>query len=250
MIFWRVHKLPNLNPRVVGDIAYPNRMAKSNAPLNVGGVTEITVNVAGTGYSVGEQLTIAAPPPGGIQAKAEIETVDSGGEILTVKITNPGAGYTVAPTPTITSPGVGGTFNVAVISAIVPANYGRIYSTDNFGKLINPPTAASVVDFTNGILQAQATTVTGDGNTRVQVVTAPTRITLKAEAGLKKNDKVDLAVIDATTPDQEKVQKGSNTFSTGYVGKIFEIETKNADGSVKEVTVDDDLVQVDMGVAQ
>lgn len=242
--------MPNLNPRKIGDLPYPNRMAVSNAPLNVGGITEITVNAAGTGYAVGEQLTIAAPPPGGIQAKAEIETVDSGGEILTVKITNPGAGYTVAPTPTITSPGVGGTFNPAVIGDIVPVVFGRIYSTDAEGRLIIPPTAVSIVDLTNGILQAQADTFTGDGNTRVQVVTPPTRIILKAEAGLKKNDKVQLAIIDADNPDQEKVTKGVITHDEAHLGRVFEIDTTNTDGSIKEVTVDNDLVVIDLGVAQ
>lgn len=242
--------MPNLNPRVIGDLPYPNRMAVSNAPLNVGGIIEITVNAAGTGYAVGDQLIIAAPPPGGIQAKAEVETIDTLGEILTVKITDPGTSYTAAPTPTIPNATTQATFNVAVIGDIVPVVLGRIYTTDDEGRLIIPPTAASIVDLTNGILQAQADTFTGDGNTRVQVVTPPTRILLKAEAGLKKNDKVQLAIIDATNPDQEKVTKGVATHDEAHLGRIFEIDTTNTDGSIKEVTIDNDLVVIDLGVAQ
>lgn len=246
--------MPNRNPRKIGDLPYPNRSATTNVELNVGGIlTAPAPSVAGSGYAVGEQLTVAAPPSGGIQAVIEIATVDGSGGILTLKIVKPGAGYTSAPTPSdpaVTS-GSGATYTATTLMSIVPVFLGRIYTTDATGRLIDPPTAASVVNLTNGILQARATTVTGDGFTKVQVVTPPTRILLKDKAGgLKINDKVQLGVLNATTPDQEAVVIGVTSFDTAHVGRIFEIDTKNTNGSKKLVSEAGDLLVIDMGVAQ
>jgi len=246
--------MPNLNPRKIGDLPYPNRSATSHVDLNVGGIeTAPAPSVAGSGYTVGEQLTVAAPPSGGIQAVIEIATVDGSGGILTLKITKPGAGYTAAPTPSDPVPTTGGgaTYSATTITAVVPSFLGRIYTTDSAGRLLDPPTAGSVVDLTNGVLQARATTVTGDGFTKVQVVTPPTRILLKDKVGgLKKNDKVSLGVLDATTPDQESVVIGASTFDPAHVGRVFEIDTKNTDGSEKLIAAVNDLLVIDTGVAQ
>lgn len=253
MIFWRDLKLPNLNPRVVGDLPYPNRMAISNAPLNVGGVTNIDINVPGINYKVGDELIIDAPPVGGIQAKAVVTLVKltaPEGEILAIEITDPGAGYTGAPAVTIGPSGTGATFNGVTVSTIIPITFGLIYTTDTAGRLIVPVAASSSAILTKGVLQAQATTFDGDGNTRVQVATPPSRIILKADAGLKKNDMVQLFTPTPTTTNQEKVKAGSVIYDTGHLGRIFEIETHNADGSVKEVTIDNDLVVIDLGVSQ
>jgi len=243
--------MPNLNPRVIGDLPYPNRSATTRSDLNVGGLLTAPITTPGTGYTIGEQVTITSPPSGGIQAVAEIETVDGAGGILTIKVTNPGAGYTVAPTISDPSPttGTGAVYDTSTISSVVPVFLGRIYTT-SAGRLIIPTAAGSVADLTDGVLQVRATTVIGDGFTQVQVVTPPTRILLKAPAGIKLNDKVDLDTPTASTVDQEKVKKGGNTFSSGYIGRVFEIDTKNTDGSKKLVTVDNDLVVIDMGVAQ
>lgn len=246
--------MPNLNPRVIGDLPYPNRSSTTRANLSVGGITIAPPpTTPGADYTVGEQLTVAAPPSGGIQAIIEIATVDGSGGILTLKIVNPGAGYTSAPALSDPIPTTGdgnAVYDVVVLSSVVPVFLGRIYTTDGSGRLIVPTAATSEADLTNGVLQARATTVTGDGFTQVQVATAPSRILLKVPAGIKINDKVDLATPTATTVDQEKVKKGGNAFSSGYLGRVFEIDTKNTDGSKKLVTVDNDLVIIDLGVAQ
>jgi len=244
--------MPNLNPRKIGDLPYPNRSATTNVDLNVGGVLTVTATTPGTGYTVGEQVTIAAPPSGGIQAVAEIETVDGSGAILTLKVSKPGAGYTVAPAVTDPVPTTGtGAVYLATISDVVPVFLGRIYTTGSDGRLIDPPTVGSVVDLTSGVMQSRATTVTGDGFTKVQVVTPPTRVLLKDKVGgLKINDKVSLGVINATTPDQESVVIGSNVFDPAHVGRVFEIDTKNTDGSKKLIAAVNDLLVIDMGVAQ
>lgn len=245
--------MPNLNPRVIGDLPYPNRSATTNVDLNVGEIISIGVDAAGTGYVVGAPLTI--PPPGnsaGTQATAEVETITvATGAILTVLITNSGTGYSGTVSPTIPSATTQATFNAAGVQALVPAILGRIYTTDSAGRLLNPPTAASVVDLTNGVLSARATTVTGDGFTKVQVVTPPTRVLLKDKAGgLKINDKVSLGILAANLPDQESVVIGSTTFDPAHVGRVFEIDTKNPDGSKKLVGEAGDLLVIDMGVSQ
>ena len=135
---------------------------------------------------------------------------------------------------------------------IVPAFLGRIYTTDSSARLIIPTAASSEADLTNGILQSRATTVIGDGFTSVQVVTPPSRILLKAKvAGLKINDKVSLGVLSATSPDQESVVAANLTaFDLAYVGRVFEIDTKNADGTKKLIAAVGDLLVIDLGVSQ
>lgn len=239
--------MPNLNPRIPGDLPYPQYSRVTDAPLNVGGVLSITITTGGLGNVVGAPFTIAAPPAGGIQATAEVLTVNASGTVLTAKVTNPGAGYATAPA--VSLPGSTGTnVYVAVITTIIPVVEGRVYTTDTTGRLIIPAVTTNVADLTKGILQALATTVTGDGNIDVQVALPPSRIILKAPPGLKKNDRVDIATPTSSTVTQDKVEVNAGAFNKGYLGRIFEIDTKNADGSRKLVTVDDDLVVVDLGV--
>ena len=246
--------MPNLNPRKIGDLPYPNRSATTNMELSLGGLLGVGISAAGTGYLVGAPLTITAPQIGDLQAEAVVGTVGATGNILTVLITNPGAGYSAVPTVTIPLATTQATFSPITVTDNIPVTLGKIYTTGTsattLGRLINPPTAASLTDLTQGVFQARATTVAGDGFTKVQVTTPPTRILLKAPAGIKVNQKVDLAILTTTTPDQERVKAGTATFSKGYLGRVFGIETKDSKGSKKLVTELDDLVVVDTGVAQ
>jgi hypothetical protein len=61
------------------------------------GISAINITAPGTLYSPGDAIDIGPPNLPGIQATAEVTTVDGGGGILTVTITNPGEGYTVVP---------------------------------------------------------------------------------------------------------------------------------------------------------
>jgi hypothetical protein len=61
-------------------------------------VSSITVTAPGLLYAPGDAIDIGPPNlPGGIQAVAEVTTVDGGGGILTITITNPGEGYSIVP---------------------------------------------------------------------------------------------------------------------------------------------------------
>lgn len=251
MIFWRLEvSMPNLNPRVIGDLPYPNRSATTHMDLNIGEVTNIDINAPGSGYVVGEKLIIAAPTgTGGIQAEAEVTEVDGTGGITEITITNVGSGYTAVPAVTIVNATTQGSFDGVAVSTIVAITKGLIYTSDANGRLIVPIAVAGIAQLLNGIFQARASTTPGDGFTKVQVVTAPTRILLKANPFIQVNAKVDM-LASGTTVTQDKVRDGANSFQAGYVGRVFEIETKNPDGSKKLVTDTDDLVVIDLGVSQ
>jgi len=251
--------MPNLNPRVIGDLPYPNRSATSHAGLSVGGIqTAAPPTTPGSGYEVGETLTVTVAPFPGQTAVIQIATVDANGGILTLNIVNPGSNYQPLPTPlpVLTNPavtaGTGAVYAAVTITAIVPVVKGRIYVADGNGNLVVPPTVAASSDpnLLSGIMQARTSTSPGDGFTKVQVVVPPSRIILRAEPGLALNEKVRIDIIDTNNVNQEKVRLSSSTFSIGFIGRIFEVETKNPDGSKKVFTEDNDLVVIDLGASQ
>lgn len=75
-----------------------------------GGVVSLEVSEGGSGYQSVPQIVIAAPPSGGVQAKAE--AVVSGGSVVSYRITEPGQGYSTAPAVSF----VGGVPSVAAVA--------------------------------------------------------------------------------------------------------------------------------------
>ena len=67
------------------------------------GVASISIDVAGTGYLVGEAIT--ATGGGGTGFAAEVATIGGSGEITGVTITSEGSGYTSTPTLSVTTGG-------------------------------------------------------------------------------------------------------------------------------------------------
>lgn len=129
----------------------------------------------------------------------------------------------------------------------VAGTKGDIFTLDAAGRLIKPVTTTSVADLTKGARQAMATfTDPGAEDTNdVQVLSAGSRILIKADANLVPGQEVELkAVTSTTTPD--KVMAGVAPRSKGFLGRIFEIYTKGTDGAVKQVTADNDLVVVEL----
>ncbi len=76
-----------------------------------GAIDSVTAGTAGTGYSVGDHGVVAG---GGVSATVTVATVDTAGEILTLKIDNAGVGYT---TPSVTFPGSGSGTGTATATA-------------------------------------------------------------------------------------------------------------------------------------
>ncbi|MEM0967157.1 MAG: hypothetical protein AAGJ81_13515 [Verrucomicrobiota bacterium] len=66
-----------------------------------GGIEEITVNTAGSGYTSVPDVTISG---GGGSGAAAIASISSGGIITGITITDSGTGYTSSPTVTISNP--------------------------------------------------------------------------------------------------------------------------------------------------
>lgn len=92
--------------------------------IDHGQVKGVNVGTAGTNYSQGVTITFAAAPGGGTTATGT--PVIQNGAFTGVTVTNPGAGYTVAPAVTITKPtavtgvtatGNSGEFTITVGSA-------------------------------------------------------------------------------------------------------------------------------------
>lgn len=67
---------------------------------------ELSINAAGTGYSVGDNLTIPTPDPNGTDLIIEVATVGGSGEVLTFTLVQAGTGFRNGDT--IASTGGGG----------------------------------------------------------------------------------------------------------------------------------------------
>lgn len=80
------------------------------------GVRTTTIAQAGTGYEVGD--AISATGGGGTGFAATVATVDEDGKILTIAVTNNGAGYSSAPTLAVASDAGTGAQITATIGAL------------------------------------------------------------------------------------------------------------------------------------
>lgn len=122
------------------------------------------------------------------------------------------------------------------IFAAVTIAKGVVYTKNATGELI-----VAGADLSQGIFQAKATpevvpAVAGD---KVQVLGPRTRmIFTDAVGGLVVGEDV------ITDPNTTNVVTGAKT-ATNYVGKVFEIYTRNTDSSKKKVTVAGDRVIVE-----
>lgn len=122
------------------------------------------------------------------------------------------------------------------INATVTILKGVIYTKNAAGNLVVAGT-----DLSNGIFQAAATpeiapAVDGD---EVQVLGPRTRMIF--------DDTVGSLVVGEdviTSPNTTNVVSGAKT-ATNYIGKVFEIYTRNTDSTKKKVTVSGDKVIVE-----
>lgn len=124
------------------------------------------------------------------------------------------------------------------ISAGVTITKGKIYTKDGNGELVVPTTT-----LVKGIYQARATptvnipALAGD---KVQTLNLRSRILMVDSAGgLVEGDEV------VNTVDTDEVVIGDKS-SVLHIGRVFEISTKDAQGTKKKVADAGDLVIVDM----
>lgn len=108
-----------------------------------GQVTTISPHTGGSGYNVGDQLTIAAVGTQGVQFLCEVSSISAGGVITGLKIVWGGNGYTAGSYTNIPvayyagAGGLGATVNITV-------------SAYNFGQIIDPDWP------TNGAMQVNS----------------------------------------------------------------------------------------------
>ncbi|MDI5890599.1 phage tail tube protein [Halomonas rhizosphaerae] len=101
---YRVYELSEMpqSPNVLWAVGWSNG---TEAPRTGGSVGEVNVDSGGSGYT-DATVTLGAPDdPDGKQATAS--AVVSGGEIVSISVTEPGSGYETAPTVTISDSGSG-----------------------------------------------------------------------------------------------------------------------------------------------
>jgi hypothetical protein len=96
-------------------VAYIGSGAVLSPTVTGGAITAIVATTPGTGYTVGQALSIAEV--GGSGAAAQVDTIDANGGILTVTVSSGGTGYT---TPTI---GIANPISFGVSAAIPTGPY-------------------------------------------------------------------------------------------------------------------------------
>lgn len=112
--------------------------------LNVGQVVTVRVTNGGSLYGSEDTVAFTVAPDGGVTATGTLVVV--GGTITGVTITNPGAGYLVAPTATITTATGSSAILTAVIAPVVEDNSKIVFvdvaeaqKTTNRAKGIKTP---------------------------------------------------------------------------------------------------------------
>jgi hypothetical protein len=82
---------------------------------NTGGITAVAVNAAGSGYRIGDVITVS----GGTNGKVFVETINATGGVLTVSLMRPGSGYSVTTGAATTSgTGTGLTINISTVGVV------------------------------------------------------------------------------------------------------------------------------------
>ena len=84
---------------------------------NTGAITAVVINAAGSGYKIGDVLTVSGG--GGTNGKVYVETISSTGQILSVSLMRCGAGYSVT-TGAATTGGTGtlATVNISTVGIV------------------------------------------------------------------------------------------------------------------------------------
>ncbi len=148
---------------ITGAIATANRTGT--------GVSSVTVNYGGAGYSQGSPPTVGFVGGGGTGA-AGTAVVNANGAVVGVTITNQGTGYTTSPVVTFTSGGVThavatSTFSAGRLSSITVIHSGTGYTaapTVTFsGGIANGGVHATATPVMNGLTVASVTINTQGG---------------------------------------------------------------------------------------
>lgn len=118
---------------VANTTSFPNRIYWSGLgdPTNfAGGISTVTVNAGGTGYAVGDILTVSPQASGSGQNGQLVVATLSGSAVATVTLVTPGSGYAVAngyattdDNSTGTATGAGCTINITAVDTSTLSNF-------------------------------------------------------------------------------------------------------------------------------
>lgn len=187
-------------------------------------------------------VTLSAPPTGGTQARA-IAVMSSAGTISSIRITNPGSGYTSAPTVTVQAAINGGTSSTGwtatltdgKVTAISGGSAGDYRPTLTFsapGGTGTTAAATCTVDETGGI-DAVSVTAAGSGYTAEPTLTISSKVSVPTAAVLHLHLGTETSKCiawDGTTPSGYDPAT-SSTYpilpSSGY----YEIAVPTSDGT-------------------
>jgi hypothetical protein len=98
----------------------------SSGTRNTGAITAVVINAAGSGYRIGDVLTVSGG--GGTNGKVYVETISSTGQILSVSLMRCGAGYSVT-TGAATTGGTGtlATVNISTVGVVCIATTSIVH---------------------------------------------------------------------------------------------------------------------------
>jgi hypothetical protein len=141
----------NDSPSEIGHYTDVGINGSGFTPVNSGLIRGVSVNTAGTGYTVNDILTIVG---GDSNANVIVLTINGGGGILTVSLGDAGTGYSIASGLSLTGgTGSGGKINVLTLvdQTIWSANDGYLYvSGGNLTLGTDGNVAGKIIKFHTG----------------------------------------------------------------------------------------------------
>ena len=228
--------------------------------ISSGVINSISITNMGSGFTTSPIVAISSAPPGGIDAKAvailsnDFVNCDGtkGGTVTAIRLTNPGAGYTITPSVVIRSQNAVGAGAAATASladgglkkpTIISGGGGYIPSSPPIITIERPDrraTATATVG-ASGTITALTLTDGGDGYISVPPVTfsaPPTRSgvldsirSVNAGSGYQANETVRLVPNNVSMGGTEAIIRidsvngsgGVTGFTTVYGGYDFEV---------------------------
>jgi len=185
----------------------------SSGTRNTGAITAVVINAAGSGYRIGDVLTVSGG--GGTNGKVYVETISSTGQILSVSLMRCGSGYSVT-TGAATTGGTGtlATVNISTVGIVCIATT----------SIVHPFKIGDSVTIKGCSEAAYNTTVTIIG---VDGVTATNPLTFEfvttATGGITATSSQSTAImVDASAnwDVNELVGKSVNLYTVGVTGGI------------------------------
>jgi hypothetical protein len=180
---------------------------------NTGGITAVVINAAGSGYKIGDVLTVSGG--GGTNGKVYVETISSTGQILSVSLMRCGSGYSVT-TGAATTGGTGtlATVNISTVGVVCLV-------TTPITHPFKIGDSVTIKGCTEAAYNTTYTIIGVDGTTAANPLTFDIAITATANMASTSTQSTSLVVDAAANWDvNELVGKSVNVYSVSTTGSI------------------------------